>query len=359
MSYLVKYSLTWGLSRKLVRVALVASAALAIAAASVSSVAAAPARPVAKPQRTCGVVDLTPPGASASGATAINDRGQVLGSSSGGTSFGSFLWQDGQFTDLGLGADSLARGLNDRGQVVGSQPVGVSSHVFLWEQGVLHDLGNFGFQFADASDINNRGQVAGGHDHAFLWENGTEHDLGTLGGRFSGSSAINDRGQVVGNSSTLSDASIHAFLGENGAIRDLGTLAGDTGRSHAQDINNKGDVVGSSTAAVPGGPTHPVIWPRGGAPVDLQPLPGFAQGGAEAINDRGDIVGVLDNFDGSNDRAFLVHDGTMVDLNTCLPANSGWVLSIAFDINNRGDIVGTGFHNGVQSAFLLTTKRTF
>jgi probable HAF family extracellular repeat protein len=291
MSYLVKRSLKWGLSRKLVRAALVASAVAGVVTASLTVVAAAAARPVAKPQRSCGVVDLTPSGASASSATAVNDRGQVLGSSSGSPSFGYFLWRDGTFTDLGLGADSAARGLNDRGQVVGSQPVGVLRHVFLWEQGVLHDLGNFGFQFADASDINNRGQVAGGHDHAFLWENGDEHDLGTLGGRFSGATAINDRGQVVGISSTLSDASIHAFLVENGAT-DLGTLVGDAGGSQARDINNKGDVVGFSTAVVPGGPTHPVIWPRGGAPVDLQPLAGFGVGSALAINDRGDIVGV-------------------------------------------------------------------
>lgn len=191
MSYLVKYSLAWGLSRRLVRSALIASAVVGVVTASLTVVAAAPARPVAKPQGTCGVVDLTPPGTSASSATAINDRGQVAGISSGSPSFGSFLWQDGRFTDLGAGADSGALGLNDRGQVVGFEPVGISRHAFLWEQGVLHDLGNFGFQFADASDINNRGQVAGGHDHAFLWENGTEHDLGTLGGFFSGADAIN------------------------------------------------------------------------------------------------------------------------------------------------------------------------
>jgi hypothetical protein len=34
-------------------------------------------------------------------------------------------------------------------------------------------------------------------------------------------------------------------------------------------------------------------------------------------------------------------------------------LSFAFAINHRGDIVGTGIHNGVQSAFLLTTKGAF
>jgi hypothetical protein len=73
MSYLIKYSLTWGLARKLVRAALVASAALAIAAASVSSVAAAPARPVAKPSS-----------ASASGMFTILD---TLGAATSDTTF--------------------------------------------------------------------------------------------------------------------------------------------------------------------------------------------------------------------------------------------------------------------------------
>jgi hypothetical protein len=110
MFYLVKYLLTRGLSRKLVRAALVASAVVGVVTASLTVVAAAPARPVAKPQRSCGIVDLTPPGASASSATAINDRGQVAGSTPGEASFGSFLWQDCQFTDLERGRTAAPGG---------------------------------------------------------------------------------------------------------------------------------------------------------------------------------------------------------------------------------------------------------
>jgi len=43
----------------------------------------------------------------------------------------------------------------------------------------------------------------------------------------------------------------------------------------------------------------------------------------------------------------------MVDLNSLLPANSGWTLTQASAINNEGQIVGYGIHNGATHAFLL------
>ena len=36
-----------------------------------------------------------------------------------------------------------------------------------------------------------------------------------------------------------------------------------------------------------------------------------------------------------------------------LPAGSGWVLTEAWAINNAGEIVGYGSHNGIRRAFLL------
>jgi hypothetical protein len=37
-----------------------------------------------------------------------------------------------------------------------------------------------------------------------------------------------------------------------------------------------------------------------------------------------------------------------------LPANSGWTLYDAFDINDLGQIVGAGTHNGITRGFVLT-----
>ena len=43
----------------------------------------------------------------------------------------------------------------------------------------------------------------------------------------------------------------------------------------------------------------------------------------------------------------------MIDLNTLLPPNSGWVLTGANDVNDKGQITGFGFHNGAGRAFRL------
>jgi hypothetical protein len=45
----------------------------------------------------------------------------------------------------------------------------------------------------------------------------------------------------------------------------------------------------------------------------------------------------------------------MIDLNSLLPAGSGWVLESADAINDAGQIVGYGSFNGVYESFLLDT----
>ena len=52
--------------------------------------------------------------------------------------------------------------------------------------------------------------------------------------------------------------------------------------------------------------------------------------------------------------AFLYERGTMTDLNSRLPAGSGWVLEAATAIDDSGEIVGWGRHNGVRHAYRLS-----
>jgi probable HAF family extracellular repeat protein len=113
-------------------------------------------------------------------AAAINTSGQVAGNSTyyvNGTSMGSraFVWSNGVMTNLGtLGTDSKgqggssARALNDSGQVVGSSDyylAGVSqgSRAFLYNDGKMYQLNAFapsGWTWSSASSINEFGQVA-------------------------------------------------------------------------------------------------------------------------------------------------------------------------------------------------------
>ena len=48
----------------------------------------------------------------------------------------------------------------------------------------------------------------------------------------------------------------------------------------------------------------------------------------------------------------------MTDLNSLLPANSGWVLESAQFINNSGRIVGTGTYNDQSQWAHLRSRRS-
>jgi probable HAF family extracellular repeat protein len=49
-------------------------------------------------------------------------------------------------------------------------------------------------------------------------------------------------------------------------------------------------------------------------------------------------------------------DNGKQDLNKLIPAGSGWQLTVANAINNRGQITGQGNINGQAHAFLVTEE---
>ena len=96
-------------------------------------------------------------------------------------------------------------------------------------------------------------------------------------------------------------------------------------------------------------------------PFDLGTLPNKDSSEAIDINDAGTVVGYSYIFapndpinQNQNPRAFVWRNGTMTDLNNLLPANSGWELTVAWGINNNGQIVGSGNFNGQYKAYILT-----
>ena len=64
-----------------------------------------------------------------------------------------------------------------------------------------------------------------------------------------------------------------------------------------------------------------------------------------------------DAKDSTKDTSAIIYSkGTWRDVNTLIAPVSGWFLSVANGINASGQIVGTGFHNGAERAFVLTPQ---
>src|SRR5262249_52335280 len=121
--------------------------------------AAAPGSPHELMPRDLGTLD-----GNASQAIALNDRGQIVGTSiTGPNQVRPFLWESGRMSDLG-GGNLVATDINDRGQIVLQQLRATpfdSNSCFLRDGDSTVELGQLGFAQCNASDLNNRGQVVG------------------------------------------------------------------------------------------------------------------------------------------------------------------------------------------------------
>ena len=203
----------------------------------------------------------TLPGGVGSVANGINDSGQVVGYSytynDHSQQHRAFAYNNGSMADLGTLGGSLsgASAINNSGQVVGwARLPSENSHAFLYSNGVMADLGTLGGTYSDARGINDAGQVVGysyttGNTawHACLYDGGSITDLGNLpGSLYSTAYGINDFGQIVGTTYTGSYAD-KAFLYSNGAMSNLNSLidpASGWYLNSAQAINDSGQIVG-------------------------------------------------------------------------------------------------------------------
>ncbi len=307
---------------------------------------------------------------SESKAWAINNEGQVVGDikTSSGESR-AFIFTDEnsndqvdygeiQNIDTPESSESAGRDINDQGQVVGFLPPLSSQRAFMWDQDqgmeIFRSLG------ASAQGINNDGDAVGFFKvppfnfHSIRWENGQANPLKTPVGNSSWATSINDSGSIVGYTDVFGGAS-RGFLLNGDNINDAVDIGSLDAAIHTQawDINNRSEVVGGSGSAA-------FLWSSFQPIQDLGSL-GAGSSKAFAINESTQVVGKSDN------RAFLWEDlnnnkqsdpNEMVDLNDLIPADSGWNLQEARDINEAGEIVGWGTLNGETRAFLLVPQES-
>ncbi len=210
------------------------------------------------------------------------------------------------------------------------------------------DLGSLGGVECAATGLNNRGQVVGGADTArrgkgpefitnvFVWQNGRMRAAPGLDGSHAYVVAVNDAGQMVGAYSPdpLKAKFASALFAPGGRVKLLGGFPATQhgySLSQAEAINAKGQVVGVSN-------NQAFLW-SGGRLRALHPPPSYQASQAWSVNDRGQAAGKADRNVGKAVRThalFWDAAGRVTDLGV-LP---GYTDSIGRAINNRGQVTG-------------------
>jgi probable HAF family extracellular repeat protein len=171
-------------------------------------------------------------------------------------------------------------------------------------------------------------------------------DLGTLGGETSDAYGLNNLGQVIGDSLTASGESHPFFWSKEDGLIDIGVIGGIdgfNGYSHAQDINDYGEVVGYYRNFNTDAYRHIFLWSKETGIYD--PLPDLPDQGYE-ISARGinNLRQVLANYQigGYENHSFIwTKDSGLYELGEDTTSH---------DINNNGTVAGTYlFHSGVDT----------
>jgi len=296
-----------------------------------------------------------------------------------------------------LKADSYAEGINAQGDVVGSY--GWASNPMLrpyfYHAGVAHDLlksqpplggyypvgvNNYGLsvghiegsvaygymayrnQFMQISEdyswpvgLNQNGHITGGGgSSAWIWIYFKMYllPLGPFEGVYP--AGINIRDQVVG-SGELGPLGSRTFLYSGGKLVNLGLPVGAY-QSWGTAINDSGEITGYASGVST--PPHTFVYDGNGS-MHFIDAPYFTSE-PSAINNSGQIVGWFFPTSTSAQVPFIYDGHQIQDLSKAFPTNSDWSFGSYLGqmaINDAGQIVGTGVHNGFRRAYLLTPVR--
>jgi probable HAF family extracellular repeat protein len=203
------------------------------------------------------MVDLGTLGGTASVANAINENGEVAGSSATGSATHAMIYIDGVMEDVDIldSQYSEAHDVNDPGVVVGTLFSGGSNpEALIYDGGSLLSLSDPLLPANRAWAINNSGLLVGhawdvGEYRSFLNACDTTIDLGALDG-FPKTSVwgLNEAGQIVGSASTGTSTLFNAFVYTGGRIRNLNDLLVDGAEweylSVAFAVNGVGQITG-------------------------------------------------------------------------------------------------------------------
>ena len=302
-------------------------------------------------------------GDSVSTGYALNSTGQAAGTSSTPTAAIAALFSNGKVTNIStLGSNvSLANGINASGEIVGwndfySNPT-FHPEAFLYSNSSMKsiDAPSVFPSGSEASAINDAGEVVGtgyftaGNFHAFLYSGGKMTDLGPPGAYQSTAVAINNSGQIIGGY-YVSATNVGEFVITNGKMTKLPVPAGASAVA-AFGISDSGEIAGTIFFAS-GAPPHAAKFANG-AWTDLGAFVGAQASRATAVNLSGVVVGTA-FFPQTQYHPpkpgkhvpFIATASGLVNLNTLIPAGTGFVLTDAVAINDLGQILCNATNSG-------------
>ncbi len=351
-----------------------------------------------------GFATIDYPNSTYTNATGRNASGDVVGRylDAAGVSHG-YVLSNGQFTSIDYPGASFTglTAIDPAGNITGRCTVNGLTHGFLLAttqpplRYTIRDLGMVGGPPGQPSTVANNRLIAGnvvsdaGLAHAIVWSgSGVMTDLGSPGLN-SIAFGINDSGVTVGQAEigaqdpggedfcgtkalglTGAGATCAAFAAQNGIMRPLPTLGGANGRANL--VNSRGQIVGTAENMTvdPSCPSpqkyqfKPVLW-QGEEVLELPTAGGDLNGLAYGINENGEMVGGSGScaaYDTNNLvllqslHALLWEAGRVVDLGN-LGGDGRLMGHFARSINNNDEVVGNSDIAGDQAVHAFRWTR--
>ncbi|USX26510.1 hypothetical protein NHH73_28820 [Oxalobacteraceae bacterium OTU3CINTB1] len=260
----------------------------------------------------------------------------------------------GLYTVINLGPDPTAAVLNERGQAAftdDSFPDTVSRY---FDGDRIRPIGSLGGGFTYVTALNSHGVVVGASASA-AEAGGIAYSWTLAGGMRalpgmapSAAADINDSGEIVGRVTEAGGMVRAIRWNPGGGSTRLGPPLADY--SEARAVNKSGYATGVSTGTTGNTVPHAILWDRAGAATDISPVTGGFGYGVH-INDRTEVGG-------------LINEGPFAPWKVLFWSRATGTLSIDAgidyrpgDLNNRGELVGSGEVGAQRKAFQWSLGR--